>query len=396
VPTILLDASLDERLAAKFFPRLEIRTVAARRNAEVIQVADTACSRRRLLSFDSAPESEQQRSANRLRDVRHLAEVEAKRGRTLLVTFKPAEERLGAIPGVDIAHFGGLRGCDAYKHHHTIIIAGREQPPPAEVEALARSLFGDEDGPLTLLAPGQRLAPEVRGVRTRDGARRGLPVEVHPDPRVQSILEQVRERETEQACDRLRLIHREQPARVILLSNVVVDVTVDRLARWNELVPDRLAVAAARRDGVLPLVPAWLSERFPDLWATAEGARHDVRRAEKGGQTSNKTLYWDFGHLFAVTYRVEGQRGSPSRALIRADHPAPEAALAALVGPLAMFRREGDPPPEEAAPAPEPPPAAEAAEPPRPPPPPEEDEVDDWFAGRPLPPLPPRERRALF
>jgi hypothetical protein len=40
---------------------------------------------------------------------------------------------------------------------------------------------------------------------------------------------------TEQAIDRLRLIHRSQRARVILLSNVVVDVTVDRLVTWREL-----------------------------------------------------------------------------------------------------------------------------------------------------------------
>jgi hypothetical protein len=44
-----------------------------------------------------------------------------------------------------------------------------------------------------------------------------------------------------------------------------------------------------------------------------------------------------------AAYRVEGQRGpTPSRALIRSDHPAPEAALAALVGPLVLFRREDE------------------------------------------------------
>ena len=39
----------------------------------------------------------------------------------------------------------------------------------------------------------------------------------------------------------------------------------------------------------------------------------------------------------------------PPRALIRADHPSPEAALAGLVGPLAMFRWEAASPPAETA-----------------------------------------------
>jgi hypothetical protein len=60
---------------------LAVQAIAARRNAEVVQVVDTACSRNRLLSFDGAAEAEQGRAANRLRDVRHLAEVEAATGR---------------------------------------------------------------------------------------------------------------------------------------------------------------------------------------------------------------------------------------------------------------------------------------------------------------------------
>jgi hypothetical protein len=44
-PVLLLDASLDERLARKLFPRIQVETIAARRNAEVVQVADTPCSR---------------------------------------------------------------------------------------------------------------------------------------------------------------------------------------------------------------------------------------------------------------------------------------------------------------------------------------------------------------
>jgi hypothetical protein len=335
-PVILLDASLDERLARKPFPQITVETIAARRKAEVIQVSDTACSRNRLLGFEGACESEQDRAANRLRDARHLAEVEAAGGRrVLLVTYKAAEERLGSIPGVDVTHFGALRGLDRYKDHDTIIVAGRQQPSPAEVDDLARSLFGDDEEPLNLSAT---FTKEVRGYRMRDGTRCGVQVDVHPDPRCQAILEQIRERETEQAIDRLRLIHREEPARVILLSNLVVDVTVDRLVTWRELMPDRLTVAAARLGGVLPLAPAWLAERFPDLWGSGEAVRWNLKQAELMGGFPNRILYLGNHPLTPAIYRLKGQRGPhPSRALISAMHLVPEAALAALVGPLAAF-----------------------------------------------------------
>ena len=286
-PVLLIDASLDEEIARLFFPQIAVKIIAARRNAHVIQVLDTACSRNRLLGFPDAPEAEKTRAANRLQDVRHLAEVEAKRGSVLLVTYKAAEERLGSIPGVDIEHFGNLRGTDLYKGYDCIIVAGREQPGPrGRFDKDGRFWPGLEDDALSLFGevspsdPAGRLPTEVRGIRMHDGSLRGVPVEVHPDPRCQRLQEQIRECETAQALDRLRLIHRATLARVILLSNVVVDATVDRLVRWNELMPDRLTVAAARLDGVLPLAPAWLAERFPDLWATVEAARHEVKRSE--------------------------------------------------------------------------------------------------------------------
>lgn len=348
VPVLALDASLDAAIAAKLLPRLRVETIAARRNAEVIQVRDTACSRNRLLSFEGAPDEEKARAANRLRDVRHLAELCGSAGRTLLVTYKPAAEQLHGIPGVDVAHFGALRGLDAFKAHDTIIVAGREQPPPAEVESLARALFGDDETPLEL--PGT-FTTATRGYRLRDGSSAGAEVAVHPDPRCRSILELIRERETEQAIDRLRLIHRDRPARVILLSNIPVDATVDRLVTWNEIVPDRLTFAAARLGGVLPLVPAWLAERSPELWSSVKAAEHEIERAVSNPQTPNKTFYLGNGGFIRAEFRLAGRRGGkPSRALIRPDVAEPEAALAALVGPLASFRML-DGRPEEPVPA---------------------------------------------
>jgi hypothetical protein len=148
-----------------------------------------------------------------------------------------------------------------------IIIAGREQPPAKGrwkerggyqmgADDMARCLFGDEVEPLALsdtFPAGTRTFPlETRGYRVRGGARRGAMVEAYPDPRVQCIVEYIREQESIQAIHRLRLVHRAEPAEVLILSSVPLPITVDRLVSYLELIPSRIELAAARSGGSSP------------------------------------------------------------------------------------------------------------------------------------------------
>lgn len=54
-------------------------------------------------------------------------------------------------------------------------------------------------------------------------------VSVHPDPRVQAVLEQIREAESLQAIDRLRLIFNDERKHVWILCNIPLDLPVDVL-----------------------------------------------------------------------------------------------------------------------------------------------------------------------
>ena len=99
-------------------------------------------------------------------------------------------------------------------------------------------------------------------------------VQVHPDLRVQALVEQVREREIEQMVGRLRLVHRDQPARVFLLTNLPTALAVDRLTTWEGIMPGKLEQAIVRGRGVLPLSYAELARAHPQLWATSEEARN--------------------------------------------------------------------------------------------------------------------------
>ena len=59
-----------------------------------------------------------------------------------------------------------------------------------------------------------------RQYSTRDGSQRSVRVRVHPDTRVEAVVEQSREAEMIQAIDRLRLIHNEKRKTVYILCSV--------------------------------------------------------------------------------------------------------------------------------------------------------------------------------
>jgi hypothetical protein len=93
--------------------------------------------------------------------------------------------------------------------------------------------------------PIRRIGPDLQGrynylSRTRryefsDGRMKAGSVSVHPDPRVQAVVEQAREAEMLQAIDRLRLIHTEKRKTVYILCSVPLDIPIDELVAWNQL-----------------------------------------------------------------------------------------------------------------------------------------------------------------
>jgi hypothetical protein len=176
----------------------------------------------------------------------------------------------------------------------------------------------------------------------RDGSRRQVRVRVHPDRRVQAVVEQVREAEMVQAIDRLRLIHTRRKKTVIILCNIPLDLPVDELVTWRELVGDgRLAQALEACDEkgweALPLAAAKLSEVLPELWGTEHAAEAWLRKNRLDPSISIIRLWAVF-----VDYKPKQQRRW-SRALVR--HGAdPQMALSAVLGVAAEDIRVRDRP----------------------------------------------------
>jgi hypothetical protein len=139
--------------------------------------------------------------------------------------------------------FGSIRGTNEFEDHEVVIILGREQPSPRDAERRAMAIWYDTKQPIRCLPPdakGQAQYPyRERHYTLCDGSRHEARVRVHPDRRVQAVVEQTREAEMLQAIDRLRLIHSAREKTVYILCNIPLDIPVDELVRHCQVEPFR-------------------------------------------------------------------------------------------------------------------------------------------------------------
>lgn len=276
-PVLLVDGTGSPELVGRVFGPVDHKRIAVERNAEVIQVTGKAFSRQSLTGRKGNGEAisdDRLRDADRLRaDV--LRFIRNTPGRVFVAATKQVKEAialdLADLPNVHLGHFGALRGLNLFEDCETAIIIGREQPSFQALEGMARAFAaGDAEGfqSAAAIAPTDLL--QTRARRMRGGPVSMETITVHPDPRAQAVLEQIREAEIVQAADRVRPVFNRR--RIILLTNVVADVTVDRVMAWRDLRNggsrfDKLAAA-----GLLPLSPAGLHAVRPDLWSTVKAA----------------------------------------------------------------------------------------------------------------------------
>ena len=298
------------------------------RNAEVWQVTSKTFSRQSITGTDRRghPISPKKMSeAARLRR-QVLDLLKMLPGDVLLVTYKAAEEVLqpDLPPHVQTAHFGALRGLNSYEHCETAVVMGREQPSAQAIEALTRPFCTTDPEPFI---PIGEYVPQSRGRRMRNGGANVVEVQVHPDPRCQAMLEQVREAEIAQAVDRVRPVFNRR--RIIVLTNIALDLTVDHALTWPALRPGKFAYAFAQH-GVLPLSAGDLRRGFPSLWPSENTAKSDLSRSGLIGCNPQIIILFGVCTLLdelphQAVYRRKGQKGKPARALVRAALSDPRA-----------------------------------------------------------------------
>ena len=297
-PVLMIDADADIKINRLLFGQdmKEVR-INAKLNAHVVQVHSSAFTKMSLLTDEKL-----------IGNVKKFIQKEASKadGKVLVVANKRVRDLLEQDwAGVTFAHFGAILGVDEWKNHKTVIILGREQPRPEHVERTARALFWDQKEALNLSGVWEK---SERGYQMTHGQKIGVNVQVHADPNVQSILELIRERQSGQAISRLRMVHATEKKRVIIMSNVPLDICVDELVTTKELFAggNPLSQAFQAMDGVLPLSAPWLVNSFPEWFKSVRQTKRLISNEKKGCHFPY-SLYMENGTL---NFRLEGKKGS--------------------------------------------------------------------------------------
>lgn len=312
----ITDATISKMIVQKCVPINDFQEVLGQRNAFVVQCSDSVCATSSVSPAKHTGAAGQQRAIKRLSEVQALVNELAATGEDILVagpssiTGNPAKgvaPQLAGAANVHFAHFGAVRGIDEWKTCEALVLIGRNEPTAHAVEEIARAFFYDDPTPLQLTGQWES---QTRGFDLKSGELLGVEVSGHRDPRVHEVLMQVREAESVQALDRLRLVHNIDPKLVVLLSKLPLPgVQVDRLLPWAELTGGNEFERLYRQNGkVLPLNAFWIAQQ---TGGTTESAKKAVQRLVKRGHSLLRFSKWRMSPLDEprlAQYRPVGQR----------------------------------------------------------------------------------------
>lgn len=343
VPTLLIDASADLEINQRIWGHhLESFEIRAERNAEIIQVQQQTFSKSSLgIGYSEnanwkPKETAVKKLENLILFVNNIADQT--NGRVFFAASKKIEDAVQdkLAKNVVTGHYSALRGKNAFENCEVAIIVGREEPNYLIVEGLARALLSRHEKGTIMLS--QDYAKETRNIRLRNGLVRSETVRAHANPFVQRVLEQIREKEIEQALDRLRLMNDAvPPKKIYLLTSIVIDATIEETQTWEELQRatkmDTAIKYALTKARAFPLGDRDIFAASPlGLWSTQNAVgSYMTRRGGVNWVASLIISYIKTDPLYLVEYRRPKQKRA-SNAIVSANEPNPQAALEKVIG----------------------------------------------------------------
>lgn len=305
VPTIITSATARPEVLRKIWPALGdlVEAEAAQPHVTVRQITDRAFGASSITPSDRAPETSHRYAGNtRARLLRYMEARSAELGGKMLVIGQEAlieKLRAEGLPAeIETVHFNGLSGSDIWRDARCVVVIGRTQPPPSDVEhraeVLAQAAPDRVDGWYPL-APGyldMRGSGEGPAV-SRPGRGKGQPgtfgTERHPDRLAEAIRWGICEGELMQAIGRGRGVNRtgDTLLAVDILTAIPLPIAVDEAGPFEAFEPTAMDLMAAR--GVMvsnrQAKGAWhvVAAVLPDLYRTAEAARDAGKERSRGG-----------------------------------------------------------------------------------------------------------------
>lgn len=347
IPFLHLDGTADPNLARIAFGNdLECHHYPVERHAHVTQIVGCNFAKRRLVEDGGnwSRLSDKQKDENRTLK-KYVEDVLDRYPGAAVFSNKSIIQSLTVADTARMGHFGALRGQNKWEDRDSVIVIGREQPSPRDIEARARA-YAAAAGEAFVSGDFKQVS---RGIRLRDGEK-SIEVFAHPDKWGDRILRQIREKEIEQAIDRVRLIHNPQKKPVFLLSPVAIDVTVDAISKWGDFKKGGTRVERAIREhGVLFLSPSDCANYMPHIWKSRQLASLDLKHAK--AMSKEPFRFYLHGEidgerplLTSFRLKLEGEKTTGTRTKIALVYAIPENADAkiakAVGGPIIMTQQE--------------------------------------------------------
>lgn len=290
-PVLYLDATADPIITEPYLPALQYHQIDVRQRAVVSQVYDRAGSNsfwneKIDLEKINLTSPDYDHHHNDLASLIVILNEWVKAGESpLLVGHKTLCDFVRDHPKLDkvvaVAHFMSLRGSNAYEDKSVIFITGRNQPPLEDIGRQARAIFGHAGHSLKHddleNMPTDQQDYWLSGRSSHEPSAMNIPA--FSDPRIAAVLKQIREAETVQAIARLRLVWASYQKRVFLLSNLPVEMPVDHLIGYNDLMPDKLEMELIKQ-GDIPLTPLGLEKMWPELGLNKEATKKTLQRSK--------------------------------------------------------------------------------------------------------------------
>jgi len=323
VPTVFIDADVQESIIEKLRNGVRFEKIGVERLATFHQITDLTFSKTLLLNSNERTDKVQS-------EIKEFIRLIVKEGPTLVVCSKGIRaemvgegkklmEQESQLDGATVIHFGNLRGLNEYSDYRNVIILGREQPSAVAIENNARSLFWDDSESIKFLSYKGMYKPlenEDRFVKHKGGSSHKVSVQIHPDKRVQLLLEQARESESLQAMDRLRLLrpHKDGGRSVYILSSIPLGLMIDNVFSWTQL--QKLVGLLDEANGIIPLNPKHLMKRCPEAATSKATAERLIKELKNINPLID--IYIRDMRLFSVGYRIKN-KGKYSKALVSKD-----------------------------------------------------------------------------
>ena len=325
-PLLMLDADADPDIAERLAPGTVFHRIEAIPRADVVQITDRTLSNAWLLDREKGSER-RKRICNII-----SREVAGAQGEgVLVVATKKVLAALHADAGHPVAEGSDadlgrpllgaaprwfsprMLGVNDYSGYRTIVVVGRMQPRIDAVEAATRCVYGDDDDPILDHEDG--ILPEGDAIRVMaDGTVSHARIRTHPDPRVATMLWQMRECATLQTIARLRLVSPDKPKRVVILSNMplpdlpVTTLTdLDALERGLEGEPDIAGFLRLER-----ALTAFRNRCIRGTRLSAAGLEADLPRDFVGAQAKEFRRGRTTDDMRAVIHRIARANGWPS------------------------------------------------------------------------------------